>query len=166
MENSTLPKGRRIRIPGKDQVVLRIAPVFIALSPAHDYLPRSKPSELDSRGNKQHILSLELHGVGVHTLKETEKTYGPWEPGKPSAEEAYKKACEAASGECSRRATRVSHSSTCDTNHMKEAQRSLPSKLPKQADTGQGGAQDGHKHTLQYTGRRGMSELQQADRKS
>lgn len=26
--------------------------------------------------------------------------------------------------------------------------------------------QDGHKHTLRYTGRRGMSELQQADRKS
>lgn len=75
--------------------------------------------------------------MGVHTLKETEKTHGPWEPGKPSAEEVYKRACEAASGECSRRAARVSHSSTCDANHMKGVRRSLPSKLPKQADPGQ-----------------------------
>lgn len=78
--------------------------------------------------------------MGVNTLKETEKTYGPWEPGKPSAEEVYKRACEAASSERSRRAARVSHSSTCDTNHMKEARRSLLSKLPKQADAGQVGA--------------------------
>jgi len=78
--------------------------------------------------------------VGVHTLKETEKTYGPWEPGKPSAEEVFERACEAASGKRSRRAAHVSHSSTCDTNHMKDARHSLSSKLPKQADTGQAGA--------------------------
>lgn len=78
--------------------------------------------------------------MGVHTLKETEKTHGPWEPGKPSAEEVHKRACGAVSGGCSRRAARGSHSSTCDTDHMKETRRSLPPKLPKQAETGQAGA--------------------------
>lgn len=50
---------------------------------------------------------------------------------------------------------------------MKGALRALPSKLPKQADTGQAGAAVMIKVThCRYTGGRGMSELQQTDRKS
>lgn len=52
----------------------------------------------------------------------------------------HTRAGKAASGERSPRAASVSHSSTRDKNHMKGARRSLPSKLPKQAHSGQAGA--------------------------
>lgn len=72
----------------------------------------------------------------------------------------HTRAGKAASGERSQRAARVLHSSTCDTNHMKGARRSLPSKLPKQADTGQEGAAVMIRVThCRYSGGRGMSEL-------
>lgn len=103
--------------------------------------------------------------MAVHTLKETEKTYGTGSQKshlqRKCTREHVKQQVANAPEE-----PRVSHTAAHDTNHMKGPSVLGHQNCQNKQMHGKREHQYGHRDTLQYAGRRGMSDLQQADRKS